>query len=77
MSRLENLRKIFPQKADALLITNELNVRYLSGVDFTDGFLLITKEKAYLFADGRYIEVAKRDAASGFEVVCLIEKERS
>ncbi len=74
MSRLENLRKIFPQKADALLITNELNVKYLGGVDFSDGFLLITRKNAYLFADGRYIEVAKRDAAKGFEVVLLDRK---
>lgn len=71
MSRLENLRKIFLQKADALLITNELNVKYLGGVDYTDGFLLITRNNAYLFADGRYIEVAKRDANKDFEVVLL------
>ena len=58
------------------MITNELNVRYLGGVDYTDGFLLITKEKAYLAADSRYIEVAKRDAVQGFEVV-LLDKRRT
>ena len=76
MNRLDKLRSKFPQKADALLITDELNVRYLSGVDFTDGFLLITKAKAYLFADGRYIEIAKRDAGKDFEVV-LLDKKRT
>ena len=76
MNRLEALRGKFPQNADALLITNELNVRYLSGVDYTDGFLLITRENAYLFADGRYIEIAKRDADKGFEVV-LLDKRRT
>lgn len=76
MSRLDALRSKFPQKADALLITDPLNVRYLGGVDYTDGFLLITKEKAYLFADGRYIEVAKREADKSFEVV-LIDKKRT
>lgn len=76
MSRLEKLREVFPEKADAILITDELNVRYLSGVDYTDGFLLVTKKEAWLFADSRYIEVAKRDAAKGFEVV-LLEKKRT
>ena len=74
--RLDKFRNILKSGIDAALITNELNVRYLGGVDYTDGFLLITKEKALLFADSRYIEVAKRDARSGFEVV-LLNKRRS
>ena len=74
--RLDKFRNILKSGIDAALVTNELNIRYLGGVDYTDGFLLITKEKAFLFADSRYIEVAKRDASKGFEVV-LLNKRRS
>jgi Xaa-Pro aminopeptidase len=74
MTALDRVRELIPEKADAFLVTNELNVRYLSGVNYTDGFLLITREKALLFADSRYIEVAKRDAYEGFEVVLLNKK---
>lgn len=69
--RLQLFRNAIPDGIDAVLITNELNIRYLGGVDYTDGFLLISREKAYLFADSRYIEVARRDAARGFEVALL------
>lgn len=76
MIRLEKFRNAFPSDTDVALITDELNVRYLGGVDYTDGFLLITKENAFLFADSRYIEVAKRDADVGFEVR-LLDKRRT
>lgn len=76
MTRLQRFRNAFPSEADAVMITNELNVRYLGSVDYTDGFLLISREKAFLFADSRYIEVAKRDAAEGFQVV-LLNKRRT
>lgn len=68
--RLEKLRESLPENT-LFLVTDDLNIRYLCGVDYTDGFLLIDKEKAYLFADSRYIEVAKRDAFDGFQTVLL------
>ena len=77
MTRIEKFREAFAGKADAALITCPLNCRYLGGVDYTDGFLLITKENAYLFADSRYIEVAKRDAAADFEVMLLSGRRSS
>ena len=77
MTRIEKFREAFADKADAALITCPLNCRYLSGVDYTDGFLLITKENAYLFADSRYIEVAKRDAFADFEVMLLSGRRSS
>ncbi len=76
MTALEKVRGVLPDGTNAFLITDELNVRYVSGVDYTDGFLLVTREKAWLFADSRYIEAARRDAASGFEVV-LLNKRRT
>jgi Xaa-Pro aminopeptidase len=76
MTRLEKFIQKIPADVTACLITGELNLRYLSGVNYTDGFLLISREGSKLFADSRYIEVAKRDAAKGFEVI-LLDKGRS
>ena len=45
--------------ADAALISSELHQRYLSGFEFTDGYLLITPTLAYLLTDFRYIEAAE------------------
>lgn len=54
--------------ADAAIISSELNIRYLCGFNFTDGYLLILPDKAYLLADFRYIEAAKREVTD-FEVI--------
>lgn len=54
---------------DAVLITDEKNQQYLSGFAFTDGYLLILREAAYLVTDFRYKEAAERSAYEGFTVV--------
>ncbi len=77
MTRLDAFRAKMPKEIDVALITDELNVRYLSGVHYTDGFLLITRENAYLFADSRYIEVVKGAAREGFDVMLLSGKKSS
>lgn len=74
MTRIDAFREKMPADIAAALITDELNIRYLSGVNYTDGFLLITRNAAYLFADSRYIEVAKKTAGSGFTVMLLSGK---
>lgn len=56
------------KEADAAIISSELNIRYLCGFAYTDGYLLIFPDKAYLFADSRYIEAA-RAAVRDFEVI--------
>ena len=71
MTRIESFRANLQDGIDVALITDELNIRYLSGVNYSDGFLLITREEAYLFADSRYIEVARKKAADGFTVMLL------
>ncbi len=53
---------------DAAIISSQLNQRYLSGFDYTDGYILISPDKAYLLADFRYIEAA-REAVKDFEVI--------
>ena len=54
--------------ADAAIISSELNIRYLCGFNYSDGYLLILPDKAYLLADFRYIEAA-RAAVTEFEVI--------
>ncbi len=52
---------LIKDKNEAILITSEINQRYFSGLNYTDGYVLILPECAYLLADFRYIEVAKRE----------------
>jgi Xaa-Pro aminopeptidase len=54
--------------ADALLVTNAVNRRYLSGFTGTSGVLLIDGSRAALVTDFRYREQAGKQAA-GFAVV--------
>lgn len=74
MTRVEAFRAKLPRGIDVALVTDVLNIRYLSGVNYTDGFLLISREEAYLFADSRYIEVAKNTAGAEFNVMLLSGK---
>lgn len=44
---------------DGALISSEINQRYLSDFNYSDGYILVTKEKALLLTDSRYIEAAR------------------
>jgi Xaa-Pro aminopeptidase len=56
-------QKIAEAGADALLITQPANVRYLSGFSTpADGRVLISPAKAMLLTDGRYIAQAKAES---------------
>lgn len=57
MTRIERLQKKLPKLfIDAILITNETNIFYLTGFDLMqdDGALLVTPENAILITDDRY-----------------------
>ncbi|MGN1347277.1 MAG: M24 family metallopeptidase [Eubacteriales bacterium] len=70
-ARLNALRgKLTELGLDAIYVNSAENHLYMSGFDNPDGHLVITKEKAYVFADFRYIEAARAEAYTGFEV-CL------
>lgn len=45
--------------ADAAILSSVVNQRYMTGFDYTDGYVLITKNKSYVLADFRYIEAAR------------------
>src|SRR5438093_1218879 len=56
------------RKLAAALITNERNVRYLSGFTGNDSALLITPTRKFLLTDFRYIEEARK-TAKGWPVI--------
>ncbi|MCQ2428922.1 MAG: aminopeptidase P family protein [Clostridia bacterium] len=71
MSHLTNLQaQLRCAHVEAILVSSEINQRYLTGLNYTDGYVLVLPEKAYLLADFRYIEVARATAdASEIEVI--------
>ena len=62
--RIERLRELLEEP---LLITNPVNVLYLTGLDSSNVALLVEPERARLFTDFRYIEDAR--AVEGVEPV--------
>ncbi len=70
MTHLQKLQnKLKESKADAVLLTSEINQFYVSGLEFTDGYVLVGKNCAFLLADFRYIEIAKITACDAFQVI--------
>lgn len=63
-----------PSGMDGVLVTSEKNQRYLTGLNYTDGYVVIGKEHAWLLADFRYIEVAKQ--AEGEELTVILMENR-
>ena len=56
--------KLCEKGLDAILITDEKNQRYAAGFPFTDGYVLVSREKAWLLTDSRYIEAAESSVDS-------------
>src|SRR5947208_12695392 len=62
--RIERLRELLEEP---LLITNPVNVLYLTGLDSSNVALLVEPARVRLFTDFRYIEAAR--AVEGVEAV--------
>jgi Xaa-Pro aminopeptidase len=60
-------KKLSAFKVDGILITDLVNVRYLTGFTGTSGYLIITQKHALFVTDFRYKEQA-RDEVKGFRV---------
>lgn len=61
VNRINKLREKFDTLGvDAVYVTSQTNHRYLTKFDNGDGFLLITKDKAFAFEDFRYVEIAEK-----------------
>ena len=71
MTRLERFKKQMIEKgADAAVISSAINQRYLTDFDYTDGYVLITKNNSYVLADFRYIEAARAAVdATQYEII--------
>ena len=68
MNQITRIREELTKRGlDAVLVTDEKNQRYAAGFPFTDGAVLVGKEKAFLLTDSRYIEAAEQQA-EGAEV---------
>lgn len=76
MNNIERIQEILKERGlDGLLLTDEKNQRYAAGFAFTDGAVLVGREKAWLITDSRYIEAAEKAAAPGV-TVWLYDRER-
>lgn len=76
MDQIERIREELGRRGlDALLVTDEKNQRYAAGFPFTDGVVLVGKEKAFLLTDSRYIEAAQA-AAPADVCVRMFDRER-
>ena len=63
--RYKRLRDAMAEKGlDAVYVNAPENYLYMSHFDNPDGYMLITKDKSWLFADFRYFEAAKLEAFS-------------
>ena len=56
MSRIDRLRELLEEP---FLVTNLVNVLYLTGLDSSNAALLVEPERVRLFTDFRYIETAQ------------------
>ena len=68
MSHLESVKTALDD-GSALLVTSEVNQRWLTNFAFTDGYVLVTKGESYLITDFRYIEAARAEADPDFTIL--------
>lgn len=71
MTRKDKLLAALDLYADAIIVTHKKNQYYLTGFDFDDGYVLITRDQSYLITDFRYIEAAKAETNPEFTVVMM------
>jgi Xaa-Pro aminopeptidase len=63
----QRIARLREQLEEPLLVTNLVNVLYLTGFDSSNAALLVEPERARLFTDFRYVEAA--EAVEGVEAV--------
>jgi len=69
-NRLKRLVAEFPRhrQIDALVITQDVNIHYLTGFPASESWLLVTPHKAFYITDFRYIQEAK-EGLSGIATI--------
>ncbi|MGN0490586.1 aminopeptidase P family protein [Ruminococcus sp.] len=68
--RINTLKTVLNNNDEGLFITNQKNIGYLCGFFNSEGVMLVTTERTFLFVDFRYIEAAKKKSSS-CEVICF------
>ena len=69
MSRADRLVELLrDRELDSLLVSNLVNVRYLTGFTGTNGACVVTPDERLFLTDSRYTELAKRQV-SDFELL--------
>ena len=69
MTHLQKFQEKLRGLAPAALISREQNRFYLCNFPYSDGYLLIFPDAAYLLTDFRYEEAARRETSREFEVL--------
>ena len=72
MDRIKRLSQMLPEDVDAALITSDVNRQYYTGFVSSAGALLVTREKAVLLLDSRYIEAGTKKVTDA-EVVLMTD----
>ncbi len=62
-------QKLIEKDLDAILVTDEKNQRFAAGFPFTDGAVLVTRDRAFLMTDSRYIEAAGKTVPDFVELM--------
>lgn len=62
-------QRLTDRGVEAVLLSDKLNQRYVSGFDFDDGTVLVTRKNAYLLTDFRYTEAAKAQCGGTMTVL--------
>ncbi|MGN1433805.1 MAG: aminopeptidase P family protein [Ruminococcus sp.] len=68
--RINALKSVLNNDDEGLFITNQKNIGYLCSFFNSEGVMLVTTEKTFLFVDFRYFEAAKKKS-SCCEVICF------
>ena len=71
------LKSFLKGKDYAALIVSEENRRYFTSFPSTDGFLVVTGEKAIFFTDSRYIEAAQKRCRDCDEILLFESLKKS
>ena len=69
--------KLIEKGLDAILLTDEKNQRYAAGFAFTDGLVLVGRERAWLLTDSRYIEAAQQSVDGALVTVQMFDRQHS
>ena len=63
MTRIEKIRaQLKARELDAVVLFSEPNVQYAAQFAFTDGAVAVTRDRAVLVTDSRYVEAAQAEA---------------